>query len=138
MCLLFEKIDLIDNLKQLTVHAVDGSSTRGAGLSTVMKMIRECCCHVVSDAGPNDRIVKRLDHTCDTEKACHQCASSCVGLVHQILQISIHSLSNCRYKAFHQYVSFDGPSNGWTLCNFCHNQGDHRYEWVASFSVWPF
>ena len=98
-----------------------------------MKMIRECYCHVVSDEGPSGQIWKRLCHTSYIEKVYHQCVSSYVLLTRPIEQISTHSLSNCKYKAFHQYASFDGPSNGWTLYNFCHIQGDHRYEWVASF-----
>ena len=99
-----------------------------------MKMqIRECYCHVVSDEGPSGQIWKRLCHTSYIEKVYHQCVSSYVLLTRPIVQISTHSLSNCKYKAFHQYASFDGPSNGWTLYNFCHIQGDHRYELVDSF-----
>ena len=91
-------------------------------------MIRECYCRVFSDAVPNGLISKTPGHTSDTEKVYHQCVSSYVLLIRLILQISNHSLSSCKYKVFHQYVSFDEPSNGWTLYNFYHIQDDHRYE----------
>ena len=91
-------------------------------------MIRECYCRVFLDAVPNGLIAKTPGHTSDTEKVYHQCVSSYVLLIHRILQTSNHSLSSYKYKAFRPYVSFDGPSNGWILYNFCHNQDDHRYE----------
>ena len=74
-----------------------------------MKMIRECYCHVVSDEGPSGQIWKRLCHTSYIEKVYHQCVSSYVLLTRPIEQISTHSLSNCKYKAFHQYESFHDP-----------------------------
>ena len=95
----------------------------------------ECCCHVFLNAMLNGQILRRLDRTFYTGKVYLPCVFSYVLSAHRNEQISIHNLSSYKYKAFHQYGSFDELSNGSTWCSFCHTRDDHRYELAISASV---
>ena len=103
--------------------------------SDVLSYIKECCCHVSSNARLDGLTLRMPCHTSYIGKVCHQYVFSYALSIHLNGQTSSHNLSSCKCKAFHQYAFFDEPSNGWTLCSSCHIQDDHRYEWVASFSA---
>ena len=66
----------------------------------------------VSYAATNDLTWRMLVRTTDIEMADHLCVCDYVGSVHRYEQISSHSLSTGKHKAFLPCVSFGELSNG--------------------------
>jgi len=80
----------------------------------------------VSYAATNDLTWKMLVRTTDIEMAYRLCVCDYVGSVHRYEQISIHSLSTGKHKAFLPCVSFGELSNGWIWYkSWCNLLGDN-------------
>ena len=77
--------------------------------------------YVVSYAATNDLTWRMLVRTTDIEMADHLCVCDYVGSVHRYEQISSHSLSTGKHKAFLPCVSFGVLSYGLIWCMSWHN-----------------
>lgn len=99
----------------------------------------------VSCVVKDDQTSRRLFHIIGIGMVCLPCVCVYVALIHQNEQISIHSLSMCRHKAFHPCASFDGLLNDLIWCRSLYNLledngGWFVYVWTTFvfFGVWQF